>query len=57
MRRGKGAFEIFARTGAGINKSAVPKPMPRSQIEIVPLALRVWAKHAADIGAFIPVEA
>jgi len=56
MRRAGGGLDVFARTGARINKIAGAKFVEGRAVKIHPLALIVRRKFSADIRAFAPFQ-
>ena len=52
----KGAQDILAGTGAGINKAAGAQLLEGRVVEVAALALRVGAAGSATVRAFLPLE-
>lgn len=57
MRRAESGGEVFARAAAGVDEAAGEELAHGSEVDGVALALRVGRVRAADVGAFLPVEA
>ena len=56
MRRAQRRCQIFPRTPARIDKSALNQLSPRSQVVVVSQALRIGTTRTADIRPFIPID-
>lgn len=57
MRSACGGLEVFARADAGIDEAGLIQLLQRIAIERAAFALIVGREGAADIGAFLPIEA
>jgi hypothetical protein len=54
IRRSSRQRHILARTSTRINRPNLPQPLPRPQIEVSPLALRVGSARPSAIRTFLP---
>jgi len=57
VRGGRGAGEVFARAGAGINDAGDAKLREGVEVKRAAFALGIGAEGAAAVGAFLPVKA
>src|SRR5882762_2428240 len=56
MRCGERLLQLFARTGARVDRTLIAQLPPGFQIELAALTLRIWGERSTDIWTLLPIE-